>query len=298
MALKVAGLPALEIHMSRRAASSGGRHHPDRARSFFRSLRFYTSLASVWVLNLGAFGASLKSICSPGFNCHGCPWATSACPVGVVTFGSSVRTLPALALGTVLAIGAAVGRLVCGYACPFGLLQEVLYRIPTRKFGLPRATRYVKYAALVLLVFMLPYLLGYEQSTGLRLYYCKICPNGTLTATLPNVFGSTAAEMYAAAGGLALRFTVLLFFLALMTTVSRGFCRTFCPLGALYGLASYFALWRVVIDRPLCVDCGACDRACPVEIDVRREVGGPECIACGECIKACPTAALRRRLGP
>lgn len=88
-----------------------------------------------------------------------------------------------------------------------------------------KPARCVKYAALALLVVLLPYLRGFEASTGLRLYYCKICPEGMLTATLPSLFGSTAAEVYTVAGGLASPFTILLFLLALMVLVWRGFCR-------------------------------------------------------------------------
>jgi polyferredoxin len=249
------------------------------------------------VFNMGAFGVFLKKAPCPGFNCHGCPWATAACPVGVVSFGLSVRALPALAIGTVLAIGAAVGRLVCAFACPFGLLQELLYRFPTRKFGLPRWTRYVKYAALALLVVLLPYLLGFERSTQLRLYYCKVCPNGTLTATLPAVLRGTTTDLYAAAGSLVFRFGILALFLALMVLVSRGFCRTFCPLGAMYGLASRLAVWRVRVDETACTTCGLCDKTCPVGLDVKSEAGGAECIACGECIRACPKGAVERKFG-
>jgi len=259
--------------------------------------RFWWGLVGSSLVNLRLFGLSLKSVCGPGLNCHGCPLAGVSCPIGVMTFSASVRTFPALAVGTVLTIGALAGRLVCGFLCPFGVLQELLYRIPTRKFGLPNWTRYIKYAALLLLVLALPLLLGYETSTEARLYYCKVCPKGTLTATLPYWFSGSAGGLFTG-GGLAARLAVLVVFLALMVTVSRAFCRTFCPLGAIYGLVSRFAMTRVVIDNEICTDCGACDKVCPVELDVRREVGSAECIACGECIKVCPVTAISRKLGP
>ena len=91
---------------------------------------------------------------------------------------------------------------------------------------------------------------------------------------------------------------VLFAFLVLMVAVSRAFCRTFCPLGAIYGLVSRFAMTRVAVDRETCIDCGACDKVCPAELDVRREAGSAECIACGECIKVCPVTAISRKLGP
>lgn len=357
-------------------------------------LRTWTAALSTVVLNLGAFGLKFKSVCSPGFNCHGCPWASAACPVGVFAYGSAVRTFPALAAGTILAVGAAVGRLVCGFACPFGLLQEALFRIPAPKIGLPMFARYVKYAALALLVVAFPLVLGFRYSGGLStgrpesvdkagetdleivlpvrshgtepvngvrikviycaedgreiesvsrafpdvtvppggtvrlpafripnkfatapqlkfdtpqasieplspydLYYCRVCPAGTLTATVPSYFDASEQSLASRMGRNWLKLSVLLFFLVLMVLVSRPFCRTFCPLGALYGLLSRLALWRVRFAADKCVECGLCSRVCPVDLDVPREVGGPECIACGDCIRACPRGAVGRKFG-
>ncbi|GEM_PF-760152 len=359
----------------------------------FSRLRTFTALVSTVILYLGAGGLKFHKICSPGFVCHGCPWATLACPIGVTAYGSAVRKIPYFALGSILFIGALIGRLACGFACPFGLLQDFFHRIPTKKFKLPVFTRYFKYAALALLVFILPFALGFKtkgyitivkasfekkaggtldasitlknpgtepvhspevnitykdkksgknmeafsrtlkettvesgqsvivptfaipdrttdcdlsidspQSTVDQtppveyLYYCKICPNGTLTATLPSYFtrDTSKSDIYK---GRMLRFIILGLFLLLMIFVSRPFCQTFCPLGALYALTAPLALTRVMLDKDLCINCGQCDKVCPVDLDVRREVGGTECIACGDCLKVCPKAALTRKIG-
>lgn len=119
-------------------------------------------------MNLRGLGFSLRGLCSPGFNCHGCPWATAACPVGVMTFSSAIRTFPALAIGTVLTIGAACGRLACGFACPFGLLQDMLGLLRKKKIKLPGFTRWSRYACLVLLVLLFPWLLGIETKGFLK----------------------------------------------------------------------------------------------------------------------------------
>lgn len=136
---------------------------------FFVLTRNYTAVIATWLMNLNMFGLSFKKICTPGFNCHGCPWATSACPVGVATFGSALHVLPAFAIATILAVGALAGRLVCAFACPFGFFQELMHRIPGPKFKLPGFARYGKYVALVLLVIILPYWLGFEQDGYLRI---------------------------------------------------------------------------------------------------------------------------------
>lgn len=119
---------------------------------FCTRLRFATAAIATWLLNANVLGLSverllrlapgqIKGVCSPGFNCHGCPWATMACPVGVMAYGSAMHTIPVLAIGFVLAVGVVLGRLVCSFACPFGLLQDLLYRIPSPKIRVPRLAR-------------------------------------------------------------------------------------------------------------------------------------------------------------
>ncbi len=129
--------------------------------SLWRRSRFYASLFSTAVLNLRPVVA-LRGVCGPALNCHGCPAATTACPVGVIAFGSAMHAFPAMAIGTVLAVGILTGRLVCAFVCPFGLFQDLLHRIPGPKLRLPRWWRYGKYACLALLVVLLPFAFGFH----------------------------------------------------------------------------------------------------------------------------------------
>ncbi len=360
--------------------------------SIFLKLRFYTATFTTMLLNLNLFGISLRSVCSPGFNCHGCPWATTACPIGVMTFGAGIRQLPLMAIAFILAIGAVLGRLVCGFMCPFGWFQDLLFKIPGAKIKLPRFMNWFKYGFLVLFVFVLPFLLGFEKSGYLKvlepviekgdygtvqvaasfenigqktvhnptlnivyinlksqeeiyrktqrfdnlsikpnevvelpyitvpnnlytanillsspqsvvtqtprynLYFCKICPNGTLTASLPTrLFGGLSDGIYSDGSLFSLRFIILYLFLILMILSSRPFCRIMCPLGAIYGLTAKLSLLNFQFNKDTCVDCGLCDKACPVGLDVRKDIGGMECIACGDCIRVCPKNSLARK---
>ena len=137
-----------------------------------------------------------------------------------------------------------------------------------------------------------------NQKPRYQLYYCKLCPAGTLTATVPDYFsGKSASPMYRRMAGDWLRMSILLFFIALMVIASRPFCRLFCPLGAIYALTARVSMARMKLDETACIDCGICDKACPVGLDVRKEVGGMECIACGDCMKVCPKGGIRRQYG-
>ncbi len=501
-----------------------------RVQPFWSQVRNYTALASTFIYNLNIFGISAKNICAPGFNCHGCPWATFSCPVGVIGYGFGVRNIPALALGMVLAVGIFLGRLVCGYACPFGLLQELLFRIKTRKFSLPRPLRYLKYVIMLLTVFILTYIFGFgvekayiritepivaedkpslditqfaeknrgyfiqakppvqtteggfplppaglgesaegglrsvgfgagskqgddlqdfslgqmlgegegvepdlqssaaSETSGLEqigvggggfdlddllteneqiqeniasnksvfellqeskeadyadaelavevtvqnlsqlvldefsitpvfinadtgeeiwrgeeqifrqrlepganyttdiftvpyllhkgdivilseqtavsmnyaTLFCTYCPVAAIEADIPSkLFGSgDLSEVVSATTSMnLLRLGITFLIIIASIFISRFFCRTCCPLGAMYGLVARFAVFKIVLQKDKCIDCGKCDTLCPAELDVRKEVGGSECLACGDCVQSCPTKALKRKVG-
>jgi len=136
-----------------------------------------------------------------------------------------------------------------------------------------------------------------NQSPRYLLYFCKLCPNGTLTATLPLTLINGSKSFYTLASGLWLRLAILVAFLGLMVISSRPFCRLFCPMGALYALTARVAVTRLKVEATACIDCGHCDKVCPMDLDVRKEIGGAECIACGDCKKVCPQSGIKRVVG-
>ena len=102
------------------------------------------------------FQGKSKVLCVPGLNCYSCPGALGACPIGALQAALGQRRFPAYVLGTLVLFGVLLGRLVCGFLCPFGLLQDLLDRVPLPKLKVPKRLdkplRYLKYAVLVLLV--------------------------------------------------------------------------------------------------------------------------------------------------
>lgn len=234
----------------------------------------------------------VKGMCVPGLNCYSCPGAVAACPLGSLQSAlvSSKYKFPYYILGLLLLFGALLGRFVCGYLCPFGFLQELLYKIPTPKLKKHRWTRwlsYLKYVILVLFVIILPLV-------TLTPAFCKyICPAGTLEAGLPLVWMNEALQ--ALTGHLYLwKLLLMILFLISMIFIFRSFCRFFCPLGAFYSLFNRISLLQIRVDQNRCDHCHACVQHCRMDI---RTPGDHECIQCGECIRCCHCHAISRAPG-
>ena len=230
-----------------------------------------------------------KLLCVPGLNCYSCPGALGACPVGSLQAVLARKgRFPAYVLGTLLLFEVLLGRLVCGFLCPFGLLQDLLAKVPLPKLKLPRwldrPLRYLKYAVLVLLIVLAVLL---TEPT-----FCKyLCPAGLLEAGLP--LTSLNPSFAALRGPLFyIKLGILVAIVLLALVVFRPFCRYICPLGAFYGLFNGVGFYRMEVAETKCVRCGKCSAACPMEVDVVRHPNSPECIRCGRCVDSCPTKAI------
>ncbi len=236
----------------------------------------------------------LKSICTPGLNCYSCPGASGACPLGSLqnALAASKKTTPYYLFGIIMLYGLIFGRWICGFLCPFGLIQELLHKIPTPKLKKNRFTRvlsFLKYVILVFFVFLVP--LAYATRNFPLPAFCKyICPAGTLEGAMGLLSNSVNESYLRMLGPLfTWKFALMVSFLVACVFVFRFFCRFICPLGALYGLFNKISLVGVKVDKKSCTDCGICVNKCKMDI---RHVGDAECINCGECIDSCPTSAI------
>jgi ferredoxin len=50
--------------------------------------------------------------------------------------------------------------------------------------------------------------------------------------------------------------------------------------------------YQLKVDASKCIDCGRCQRVCPMQLPVNEIMEKPDCIKCGRCIEACPKEAL------
>lgn len=239
----------------------------------------------------------LKHFCVPGINCYSCPGALGACPIGAMqsVFDGRRRRFAFYVVGYLSAIGLIAGRFVCGWLCLFGLIQELLYRIPLPKLTVPqradRILRYLKYVILAVMVFALPFFWRNAAGMG-EPFFCKyICPAGTLEAGIPLVLKNPALR--SATGALfSWKIGLLLLCVTASIFIYRPFCRYICPLGAFYALFQRISIIRMHCDTARCVNCGACARVCKMKVDPSKDPQSPECIHCGDCVKSCPQKAL------
>ena len=173
-------------------------------------------------------------------------------------------------------------KLICGWACPFGALQELVYSVPVLKrakrwklpFWLSNSVRALLFVVMLLLLFGV---VGGKQ--GFVLYH-QMNPFNLFDLHLETV---------------AIATTIVLS-LVVSLLVYRPFCQFICPFGFISWIAERFSIVRVRIRRDLCDDCGACALACPSESAkhlLEGKVFRADCYSCARCLNVCPNSALR-----
>ena len=173
-----------------------------------------------------------KTLCVPGLNCYSCPGALGSCPIGSLqaVLASRNYRFSFYVVGFLMLFGSVFGRFICGWLCPFGLVQDLLYRIPipapfkkwiSKRKNLPghRILVWAKYLILVGFVVILP-LIAVDIIGQGSPWFCKyICPSGTLGAGIPLLL--TNEPLRQAAGFLfQWKFAILVFLLILSVLIS------------------------------------------------------------------------------
>ena len=104
------------------------------------------------------YTGSSKTLCVPVLNCYSCPGAIGSCPIGAM---QSVSNTPKFnishyVLGLLVLFGVTAGRFYCGYLCPFGFFQDLLYKIKAKKIKHGRISNIMKYLKYIILLEILP----------------------------------------------------------------------------------------------------------------------------------------------
>ena len=241
-----------------------------------------------------------KTVCVPGFNCYSCPGAIGACPLGSIQNALAAAGHQAgwYVLGIILLYGVILGRTICGWLCPLGLIQELLHKIPTPKIRKSRITRvlsWLKYILLAVFAAAIPLWYGLRHNMPLPGFCKYICPAGTFEGAIGLLANPVNSEKFSMLGILFTRKFIIMLLIGLLCVFCyRTFCRFICPLGAIYGLFNSFNVIGVKVDSSRCSGCGSCVCSCGMDV---RHVGDHECINCGRCMEVCTRNAISIKAG-
>lgn len=231
------------------------------------------------------YQGDLKSACVPVLNCHSCPSALFSCPIGTIQHFMTMRRFPYLVTSYLISVGIMVGSLACGWLCPFGLLQDLLYKIKSIKIRIPQKLSVMRYLILFFLVILFPII---TQET----WFSKLCPMGTLQAAIPwvvwnpvmPVYGERAVTTQTLGLLFIVKILIAFLFIALFIVSKRPFCRLACPLGAIFGYFNKYSLLRIEVNTRDCKDCSKCRDVCPVDINISDDPGASTCVRCFKCL--------------
>ena len=274
-----------------------------RKRNWYRFLTNRRSIQTASLVLSNAFFLSFLRFLPCGYlQCSNCAISTFTCPLILVQRGAVMFSLGmfgvmsakivgsvAVALAVLVLFGAAAGAWGCGWLCPFGFLQDLLHKIPVKKFRLPGWTGHLRVPIFAGLVVAVPYLTR-------RLFFCDLCPSGAINnlwqqaAGIP-LFFKTPEGIWAI---VSLVFMALILLAALFTL--RPFCSLFCPIGGVHGLFNKISGLFLKVDAANCVACNRCEAACPQGINPVLTPDHTQCNRCLECTTACKHLRLDVRL--
>ena len=260
------------------------------------SFAFHNGYVTGWMHGKIYTGGN-KEFCVPGLNCYSCPGAVGSCPIGSLqaVLDSGTYHYSLYVLGWIGLMGMAFGRLICGWLCPFGFIQDLVHKIPflPKRKNLPghRYLRFLRYLILIVFVIILPMAVQNVAGMGQPWFCAYICPSGTLLGGIPLVLANPSLQ-----SGIGFRFfwklALLVLFLLGAGIFDRPFCKYVCPLGALYGLCNPVSVYRLKVKKETCIECGACQKACGMDIQVWKDPNSIDCIRCLKCRTACPTGSI------
>jgi len=233
---------------------------------------------------------------------------------------------PWLAIASFLIVGILLGKSFCGWVCPFGFIQDLIAFIKRKKMQISPRTHesmiYIKYAVLGIALFVsvtfsvsksVGSSLGYESALGIfaEAPFTALSPAETLFATLPKMildFRNSVLEVpfLEVLSGIANVPLLFWFQLAIMVAVlvfsayvPRGWCKYFCPHGAIMAIMNKFSFLGLRRDLVKCAkgECRLCVEVCPMNVRVLdlpwEKFSDPECIYCMKCVDACPDKAIK-----
>ena len=259
---------------------------PKQRPAAFMVVRWIVMIAFAFLMIFGGlvFGLRMASVSIPLLSC---PWNTEQMTEASCYYLSHLNELFELPikeilifLGSTLGFTILLGRAICGFLCPMGLIQDLMDRLrrKLRIEGIAPSERL--YGALTPIKWcMVLIFLGLCFAGG---NFCNFCP----AVAVSPILAGMSTSLYVS--GFLMVFVLIGGFFK-----RRLFC-TVCPLGYLMGLLHKISLFRIRKDCTACTECGACYEACPMGIRTiyterdKADVTEANCIMCGECVRRCP----------
>lgn len=216
---------------------------------------------------LGNFGLNLVG----GF--VNCPFPLpfimcNFCPI-FCTFGQIRNFL----FYSLIGLNFLMGKVFCGFICPAGISQELLFKIPGKKITIPQAlNQKLKYGKYILAILVIVLILEATRLwTGLplidKLWLFLIGQSGELRIFRLVAFGIA---------------------LILAPFITRSWCRYICPLGTWMAPFNHYSFLEIRSKPGKCLSCGLCHQNCSGDLNPSEgSSGSPECLRCLECYRHC-----------
>lgn len=122
------------------------------------------------------------------------------------------------------------------------------------------------------------------------LYWGYVLLSGDYNSSLADLLSDIEVYKY-----LTIELLMAMFFWVVFK--GRGYCY-YCPLGTVLSWFSRLAGQKIKTDLSECINCGKCNEACPMGIEIRafarekKPVIDSLCVGCGHCVDVCPVETL------
>jgi len=285
--------------------------------------------ASIFTLAYPYLGLERASYSWPVLSSLNSPFTFMAGSFDIVQLMLSRSEFPWFALASIFIIGALFGRLLCGWACPFGFLQYLISTFRSRHVQVSPKT-HDQFKSLKLFILALTLLIsgslflalefgiGSDYSEALGVFaagpFLAVSPDGALFGTVPmflmdggslilkasEVFSSYDAFVkwiWSVPSNLVLSFILLAISFYGAYMIPLFWCRYLCPVGGFLGIFGRFSFLGMKRDPVKCTKkCPDCVRVCPMQVRILElpweKFNDQECIFCLDCVEACPNGAL------
>jgi len=272
--------------------------------------RHVTQLITFIFLNGKLLGLASTGIVVPYLWAMGAPFSTVHSAYESLEYTIARGCFPLFILGLILFTAITVGRVFCGWACPFGMIQDFLSYLPFTKEKLTNQTvnkfRDLKWGIVGFSLFVC-LVIGFRRESSSVQFplgvfsdspFAVLSPASTLFTYLPwmMLWNSNVLSTSGLIGWM--KFGILIAVLVASIYVPRFFCRFICPMGALLEPFSSYKFLRIYRTGKSVEEFNnMLTEVCPMGVQVQDNsdtITHPGCINCGKCLIEFPTTTAQR----